>query len=31
MVTLQIFMSLRFGELAINTKSPILSVVKLRS
>ena len=29
MVTLQIVKSLRFGELAVNTNSPIFSVVKL--
>ena len=29
MITLQIAMSLRFGELAVNRNSPILSVVKL--
>ena len=29
MVTLQIVKSLRFGELAVNSNSPIISVVKL--
>ena len=29
MVTLQIVKSLRFGELAVNSKSPFFSVVKL--
>ena len=29
MVTLQIFKSLRFGELSVNGNSPIFSVVKL--